>query len=166
VKRRATALGFGSSGLHDRVRDERDAGCPDTLSTGSAAGFSGLMAAMARGELVSGAVSERLRGWLSLNADTSMVASAFGLDPLEHADPALTDLAVTLVNKTGSDRGIRADVGWVALGDHDHGDGVAYAAIANWDPDREHAETEVLRGMRMLGRGVRDHLRVAAAFGR
>ena len=47
-------------------------------------------------------------GWLSLNADLSMVASAFGLDPLAHRS---ADHGLLLVNKTGTDGGVRSEVG-------------------------------------------------------
>jgi beta-lactamase class A len=43
-----------------------------------------LFSALARGEVVDNLTSSRVLGWLSLNADLSLVASAFGLDPLSH----------------------------------------------------------------------------------
>ena len=55
-------------------------------------------------------VSRRLRRWLSANTDLSMVASAFCLDPLAHFEP---DRGIMLVNKTGTNAGVRADAGRV-----------------------------------------------------
>ena len=49
-------------------------------------------------------------GWLNLDTDMSMVAGAFGLDPLAHTAP---DRGWWLAHKTGTDTGIRADVGLV-----------------------------------------------------
>ena len=49
-------------------------------------------------------------GWLGLGCDLSMVASAFNLDPL--ARTTMTR-GFTLVNKTGTAAGVRADVGFV-----------------------------------------------------
>jgi beta-lactamase class A len=75
-----------------------------------------------------------------------MVASAFGLDPLAHAGGA--DRGITLWNKTGTDSGVRADVGAVR-----HGTGtVAYAVICNWRAeDRADPRDQVLAAMRAIG---------------
>jgi len=71
-----------SGALHDRVRHSRGPLDPATLSTGSAGELAGLMGRLARGELVSAAVSRRLDGWLATSTDLSMVASGFRADPL------------------------------------------------------------------------------------
>ena len=78
-----------------------------------------------------------------------MVASAFGLDPLSHAEP---DRGLTLWNKTGTDAGVRADVGLVRTPDA----AFSYAAIANWrvsDP-----RDEVLGTMAEVGRVMKQRL--------
>ena len=68
------------------------------------------MARLHRGDIVSPEVSARVLRWVAANADLSMVAAAFGLDPLAHAEP---DRGVTLINKTGTISTVRADVGIV-----------------------------------------------------
>src|SRR5205085_32113 len=75
-------LGLRETALRDRVRNKREAHHPPTLSHGSAAELAGLLGGLARRELISAAVSERVDRWLATNTDLSMVASAFDLDPL------------------------------------------------------------------------------------
>src|SRR3954462_2655612 len=129
---RATALGLRATALHDRVRDVRGADHPITLSTGTAAELSALMIAVAT-NTAAGPVADRMvRQWLSGNVDQSMVGSALveqgGLDPIAHHAPL--SLPIALWNKTGTDPGVRADVGAVTAGDRT----VTWAAITNWDP--------------------------------
>lgn len=122
----------GTVALHDRVRDARGPEHPPTLSTGTAADLALLMTEL----------PEQVRAWLRTGTDLSMVASAFGLDPLAHDGD-------DLVNKTGTDSTVRADVGLVG--------GIAYAVLAEWDAglDLRHA---VLAGMRLVGEAVRGRL--------
>ncbi len=126
VQARAAQLAPGGSTLHDRVRDERGGNDPETLSSGCAGDWAGLFAALHRGEVVSPEVSARVLRWCAGNTDLSMVASALALDPLSHQQP---DLGLQLWNKTGTDSGVRADVGLVRAA----GRSVAYAVICNWD---------------------------------
>lgn len=136
--------------LHDRVRDERGPGDPPTLATGTAAELSALVSDLAAGRAVDAAVSRRVLGWLAANADLSMVAGAFGLDPLAHVAP---DRRLVLRNKTGTDAGVRADVGVVT----GPGGGVAYAALATFDDDGGEGSDRdrVLEAMAGIGRIVR-----------
>ncbi len=180
VKARAEALGLTATALHDRVRDGRGPGMPATLSTGSGVELAGLMVACAHGQLVSPAVSQRLHEWLGNNADTTMLAAAFDLDPLEHNELGDRVAITALFNKTGTDSGVRADVGWVqAMGvDADGGEsvgaesgsapargnvadagrGAGYAAIADWDEHSGDHTATVLAGMRTLGEALRAQL--------
>lgn len=155
VQERAAALAPGGSTLHDLVRDARGEADPASLSSGCARDWAGLLAALHRGEVVSPAVSSTVLGWVSGGTDLSMVAAVFDLDPLAHRDQ---DLGVRLWNKTGTDAGVRADVGLVA----GPGAAVAYAALCAWDdtedPDRAAARREVLGAMRSVGDQVRDFL--------
>jgi beta-lactamase class A len=144
------ALGLTRTALLDRVRDERGPDNPPHLSVGSADELSALMSAVARGTLVSPAVADHVRTWLATDADLSMVAGAFGLDPLAHTVPFD---GLSLFHKTGSDPGTRGDVGCVT-GDHD---AVAYAVIARWPQDVP-LRGQVLSGMRRIGSGLRLHL--------
>ena len=150
VTQRAFALGCVESSLHDRVRDIRTAHDPATLSTGTARE----LAEVARrihlascGDSVAGispAAGALVEGWLLTGVDLSMVAAPFRLDPLSRGDGDLR-----LWNKTGSDVGVRADVG-VAWTD---ADAVAYAAIATWAPGDDEKDP-AFESMHELGRMV------------
>ena len=128
VSERSRMLGLSSTRLHDRVRDLRRPSDPETLSSGTAGELADLMARLHRGEVRSKAVSRQVLRWLALGTDTSMAAGAFGLDPLAHTD---ADRGLTLAHKTGTDTGIRCDVG-VLTGPRRS---VAYAVLARFDDD-------------------------------
>lgn len=136
-------LGLRATRLLDLVRDHRDETMPEQLSCGSGRELAGLLASVASGRVVNAAVSARLAGWLALNTDLSMVASAFGLDPLAHTPR--DEPGVLLLNKTGTNREVRGDVGYV----RGAGGGVAYAVLANvTDPA---VPAPVLATMREIG---------------
>jgi beta-lactamase class A len=135
----AAELGLRETALLDFVRGKRAPTDPPTLSWGTAGELAAVMAGLARGAIVSPAVSARVDAWLATGVDLSMVASAFDLDPLAH-------VASDLRNKTGTDDGVRADVGHVGL--------QAYAVLANWDPRAGERTAEVMRGMRAIGRAM------------
>lgn len=151
--------------LLDRVRDRRGPEHPPTLSTGSGSTLAALMLDL----LADPGVGARVLGWLRLNTDLSMVAAAFGLDPLAHTGP---DLGLLLANKTGTDAGIRADVGLVVPcgpdGAPDRAGALAYAVLARWAADLP-AEQErrtrlaVLAAMRRVGELVDTWVREPSA---
>ncbi len=143
------SLGFRSTALTDRVRDDRGPGHPSQLSVGSARELSFLMSELHAGRVVSPAVSDRVWRWLATGVDLSMVASPLGLDPLAHLGP---DRGLLLRNKTGTDSGVRADVG-VLQGPASR---ASYAVIANWQESDPATRDDVLIGMRRIGTGLRD----------
>jgi beta-lactamase class A len=147
----STALGLSTIALHDYVRDHRTSGGVMTFSTGSAAELSCLMTRMVKKELLSQTVSERLATWLATCMDLSMVASAFGFDPLAHAE---TDRCFLIRNKTGTDAGVRADVGAIGR----EGVWLSYAVVANWKADDANLRDTVLSQMNAIGRMLRDVL--------
>jgi beta-lactamase class A len=150
VRARAAQHAADGSTLHDLVRDVRGAADPPTLSEGSAADWVSLFAGLKRGTVESPRVSELVLGWLAAGADLSMVASAFGLDPLSHA--CAPDRGIAVWNKTGTDAGLRADVGVVDVGSRT----LAYAAICNWSPDADPDPRDaVLLAMRGIGAALR-----------
>jgi beta-lactamase class A len=144
VRTRAESLGLMSTALLDQVRDTRGPDDAPQLSVGSAAELSWLFAALVRGEIVDPLTSGRVLGWLSLNTDLSMVASAFGLDPLAHTR---SDHSIALFNKTGTDRGVRAEAG-VLRGPRA---GVAYAVVIGFEDRRLADRLEILGAMRTVG---------------
>jgi len=139
----AKELDLSVTALHDEVRDVRENGVPERLSSGSAAELSAFFVRLHQGRVVDAAVSARVRRWLSIDADLSMAASAYALDPLSHQAP---DRGVDLFHKTGTDAGVRVDTGLVVADEVV----VTYAFIANWDKAVD-LRDEALRAMRELG---------------
>jgi len=145
----AGELGMSHTRLLDRVRDVRTPDDPPALSVGSAAELTRLFEDLSRGRVFSSEVSAQVLDWLAPNTDLSMVAAAFGLDPLAHVEP---DRGIVLRNKTGTNATVRADVG-VACGPLGR---VAYAVIANADMAAlDGPRDAVLASMRSIGELVR-----------
>ncbi|WP_425843624.1 serine hydrolase [Agrococcus sp. TSP3-2-1] len=147
VERVRAELGIEGVRLHDRVRDHRAPEHPARLGTASATGLADLMVRLAARRIGSGAVSDRVLGWLRHSVDLSMVAAAFAKDPLSHGHGAERP---RIVNKTGTDAGVRVDTGLV-LGARRT---FAYAALANWAPETGAADA-VLTSMREIGAELR-----------
>jgi beta-lactamase class A len=137
----ARAVAPGGSMLNDYVRMDRPADVPSTLSVGCAQDWV---------EIMHGLHAERstVLDWLAHDADLSMVAGAFDLDPLAHD---VDDLGLRLWHKTGTDDGVRADVGVVASA----GATVTYAVLCNWPEDGAVARRAVLTTMRAIGDEIR-----------
>jgi beta-lactamase class A len=135
----ATRLGLHATALHDRVRDARGPDDPPTLASGSAGELAALM----------GRLDDRVLGWLAAGADLSMVAGGLGLDPLAHAG---ADRGIVLRHKTGTDEGVRADVGLL----RGQRRTLAYAVIASWDPRAGDPRDAVLAAMREVGAALRE----------
>ena len=143
-------LDIASCRLHDTVRDVRTADEPPFLSTGSSAELADLARRIRIGHAISPTVSEALVELLRLNTDLSMVAAAFGLDPLAHADE---DIGLRLFNKTGTQTGTRADVGCVETTVAGEWRVVSYAVIARFD-DSPSKRRNVLGAMRAVGERI------------
>ena len=144
VRERTERLGLQRTALLDLARDTRGPDDAPQLSVGSAAELAWLFAALARGEIVDTATSARVLGWLSLNTDLSMVASAFGIDPLAHRD---ADHGMQLVNKTGAAAGVRSEVG-VLRGPRR---GIAYAVSVQFEDASISSRLRVLDALRSVG---------------
>lgn len=144
VSARTEALGLTRTALLDLVRDHRGPDDAPQLSVGSANELTWLFAALARGEVVNTATSRQVISWLSLNSDFSLVSSAFGLDPHSHRH---AEHGILLVNKTGTDAGVRSEVG-VLRGPRA---GVTYAVSTYFDDTTLPARLAVIDGMRTVG---------------
>lgn len=142
----AQDLGIRGLALHDIVRDIRSPEHPATLSTGTGRGCADLFARLATGDGIDPAVAAQVREWLHDGTDLSMVAGAFGLDPLAHHD---LDRGFGIIHKTGTDAGTRADAGIA----HGPARTLAYGCIASWDEDAADPalRDEVLAAMRRFG---------------
>jgi len=130
--------------LCDRIRDLRGPTDPPRPSQGRSIDLANLMFLIATNNAY-GQADELVRSWLTLNMDLSMVAAAFGLDPLAHSEDG-----PLMFNKTGTDDGVRADTGCLRLES-----GLwTYAAIANWDRGESRLTQNVLDRMRQIGEAI------------
>jgi beta-lactamase class A len=151
VRARTEQLGLSRTGLLDLVRDHRGPDDAPGLSIGSMKELTWLFSELARGEVVDAETSRRVVGWLSLNTDLSLVASAFGLDPLAHRN---ADHGLTLFNKTGADTGVRAEAG-VLRGPRA---GVAYAVGAAYADTDLQTRLAVIEAMRTVGADLLEYV--------
>lgn len=151
VQERAAALAPGGSMLMDIVRDDRSGPVPECLSVGCARDWAMIAQRLHLADGLDAGVCRAVRSWLAQDCDLSMVAAAFDLDPLAHD---VEDLGLCLWHKTGTDAGVRADVGVLAS----PGAAVGYAVLCNWPPDDRRPQTraEVLAAMRTIGAGIRE----------
>jgi beta-lactamase class A len=141
-------IGVVRSALHDLVRDRRGPEHVPFLSTGCASELGDVMRRLAAGDVIAPSVSAAVVEVLRLNTDLSMVASAFALDPLAHVD---ADVGVRMFNKTGTQDGTRADIGWVEPAGQ--GSGAAYAVVARFT-DAPAVRRTVLDAMRAVGEAI------------
>ena len=149
IQRWTERLRLTGTRLLDVVRDVRTPEHPPCLSTGTAAELVRLLHLLATDDLPEPGTGPMVLDWLATGTDLSMTASAFGLDPLAHTEP---DRGVRVVNKTGTDDGVRADVG-IVFGQQRT---LTYAVLANWTPSRHDPERDaVLPAMRHVGHVVR-----------
>ncbi|KRA25690.1 hypothetical protein ASD65_15615 [Microbacterium sp. Root61] len=136
--------------LHDILRDVRNPVDPVTLSTGTARGYAELFARLASADGIDADVTAQVCDWLGDGVDLSMVVGAFGLDPLAHT---LADRGFRVINKTGTDAGVRVDVGFVEGPSRT----VAYACLAGWDERLDPSlRDDVLAEMRAFGMLLRE----------
>lgn len=148
VQQRAQTLAPNGSTLLDFVRTDRTQIHADTLSIGCASDWAALMQSLSRGTIISESVSKRVSDWIAPALDLSMVANALSLDPLAHVS---SDADYSIWCKTGTDDGVRADVGSV-LGPRGT---LVYAVICNWDVESADRRDDVLVAMRSVGALVR-----------
>lgn len=151
VRARAESLGLTRTGLLDRVRDRRGPDDAPQLSVGSAGELTTLIAKIARGEAVSPVVSSRVADWLALGTDLSMVASAFGLDPLAHLR---SEHGMSLINKTGTNSGVRCESG-VLRGPRRS---VAYTVTVQFEDDSHPRRLAVLQAMHTVGLEILEYV--------
>ncbi|MBC9955840.1 serine hydrolase [Yimella sp. cx-51] len=129
-------LGVAPYALLDLIRNERGPGLPHTCAEGSATSLVRFLRLLERG-----VVSSRVRDWMRLNTDLSMAAGHLQLDPLAHVDE--TPL---LHNKTGTDDGVRVDVGTLVV----EGRTVHYCAMLHW-PAGEPMDPAAFAALRAFG---------------
>lgn len=126
VRQRIEALGLKHTAVLDRFRDMRGPDDAPHVAVGTARELAGLFSALVNSKVVDAAVSAQVSEWLSLNHDLSLVAASTGLDPFAHDHDAH---GLLFINKTGQDRGVRAEAG-VLAGPRA---GIAYSMIVCFD---------------------------------
>ena len=151
VRSRTESLGLVRTALLDTARDSRGPDDAPQLSVGSTAELAWLFYALAHGHIIDEATSQRVLSWLSLNTDLSMVASAFGRDPLVHRG---VDHNTWMVNKTGSESGVRCEAG-VLRGPRG---GLAYAVSVQFEDRDLAARLRVMDALRTLGLDLLEHV--------
>jgi beta-lactamase class A len=129
----ARRSGLRDTTVHDRIRAARGDDVPATFATGTARELCAFLAEVATGNWQSPQASGLLRRWLAGNTDRTLVA-----DTIRH-EPWSTD-GVRVMNKTGTDTGVRADAG-IVVGRHT----VVYAVIGAFEPGAERAAVTELR---------------------
>ncbi|MER6170371.1 serine hydrolase [Streptosporangium sp. NPDC001681] len=128
----AAALGFARTRILDRIREPRLPSHPPTFAVGTA----GELARFAAGLDGRREWTRLLLGWMACNTDRSLVPALLPSEPEEREIPGSVPAGtVWVANKTGTDVGVRADVG-VMIG---AGRRIGYAVLANGPAGGEHA---------------------------
>jgi len=144
VNERLETLGLAQTALLDRFRDERGPDDAPHLAVGTTRELAGLFSALVNSTAVDVAVSAQVSEWLSLNHDLSLVAASTGLDPFAHDHDAH---GLLFINKTGRERGVRAEAG-VLAGPRS---GIAYAMVVCFDDLSITHRLRVHDAFRLLG---------------
>lgn len=126
VNAAAAALGLRRTRLLDRIREPRGPEHPPTFALGTARELAGFAALLKGGE----PWQVRLRGWMLANTDHGLVPALVKHDPE----------GGWVANKTGTDDGVRADVG--LMGD------LPYAVLASGPPG---SDDDLVRAVRQAG---------------
>ncbi|UWF78754.1 serine hydrolase [Microbacterium sp. EF45047] len=111
VRARMVALGMPRSAVLDRFRDHRGPDDAPHVAVGTTREFAALFSSLVNGKAVDATVSAQVAEWLSLNQDLSLVGASAGLDPFAHDHDAH---GLLFIDKTGRDRGVRAEAGVLA----------------------------------------------------
>lgn len=126
VLARIESLELEHTTVLDSFRDHRGPDDAPYVAVGTTRELSALFSALVNSKAVDAAVSSQVAEWLSLNQDLTLIASSMGLDPFAHEHD---EHGLLFINKTGRDRGVRAEAG-VLAGPRA---GVAYAMIVCFD---------------------------------
>lgn len=135
----AAALGLEQTRILDRIREPRLAEHPPTFAVGTARELAGFVGVVAADPGWGRVVLEWMAGCL----DRSMVAAAIAHDPEDSVVREVPVAGLWVANKTGTDVGMRCDVG-VVRGARQ----VCYAVVTQCSAGREF---EMVRGMREIG---------------
>lgn len=152
IRARAAAWAPRGSDLVDVVRGLRGPNDPPHLSLGCAADLVEVLGRLWAERATPGSIGQQVLAWLAPGTDLSMVASAWHQDPLSHAEEYAGPI---ITHKTGTNLGVRADVGVIDSGSR----ATAYAVLANWTEDPPgHGRDEVMEALRAIGGTLREAL--------
>lgn len=151
VRARMVSLGMPRSAVLDRFRDKRGPDDAPHVAVGTTREFSRLFASLVNSTVVNAAVSVQVSEWLSLNQDLSLVAAATGLDPFAHDQDAH---GLLFINKTGRDRGVRAEAG--VLGGPRAG--ISYALTVCFDDLSINHRLRAHEAFRVLGTDLMEYV--------
>jgi beta-lactamase class A len=142
----AAELGLAQTRILDQVREPRTPEHAPTFAVGTARELAGLA-----GRIGAPASDERqwaglVLGWLAANTDRGMVPALIPHDPEDDRLPAESPLPAGtpvswVANKTGTDAGIRSDVG-VVVGTWRR---VGYAVLTTCEPGQEFTMLQAIR---------------------
>jgi beta-lactamase class A len=137
----AAALGARDTVVLDRIRDERGPADPPAFAVGTAGDLAGLAARVGAGTLWTPGASALVLRWLSGNTDHTLVPALLPHDPYQLDRPTAPAPAdVWVAAKTGTDTGVRAEVGVMIARRR-----VGYAVIAVGEPGTEPGLVGALR---------------------
>ncbi|MGW4641764.1 serine hydrolase [Sphaerisporangium sp. NPDC004334] len=143
VAEESRALGLRRTRVLDRIREPRLPTDPPAFAVGTAGELARFAASLDGRE----EWTRLMLGWLAHNTDRSLVPALLPHDS-EDRRPATTAPpgTVWVANKTGTDDGVRADVG-VMVGDRR----IGYAVLASGPPGSDH---ELVTRVRAAGIGI------------
>ncbi|GAA4204623.1 serine hydrolase [Actinocatenispora rupis] len=122
----AAELGVHDTTLLDRIRDTRGPTDPPTFALGTAGDLAALAARAGAGTLWSPGASALVLRWLRGNTDHTLVPALLPHDPYDDGVPdAAAPGDVWIAAKTGTDTGVRAEVGVLVASRR-----IGYAVIA------------------------------------
>ncbi|WP_344971375.1 serine hydrolase [Streptosporangium fragile] len=134
----AAELGLVRTRILDRIRDPRLPSHPPAFAVGTA----GELARFAAGLDGRREWTRILLGWMARNTDRGLVPALLPHDPEDREVPrAAPEGMVWVANKTGTDTGVRADVGVMAGPERR----IGYAVLANGPAGSEHALVTAVR---------------------
>ncbi|MGW3495474.1 serine hydrolase [Streptomyces sp. NPDC001020] len=139
VNKGAAELGLTRTRILDLIREPRLPEHPPTFAVGTARE----LAALAQQIAGPAPWARLLLGWMAACSDRSMVAATIPHDPEDDSVQEVPLDRLWVANKTGTDIGIRCDVG-VVRGARE----VCYAVLTNCAPGREF---EMVQAMRTIG---------------
>lgn len=138
VNQGAGDLGFVRTRIFDRVREPRLPEHPPAFAMGTAAELAGFTTLLASGPEP---WKLQLMTWMAHNTDRSLVPALLPHEPEDRDVPSAPPPGtVWVANKTGTDTGVRTDVG-VLIGTRR----VGYAVLANGPAGREHDLVKAVR---------------------